>query len=193
MQRFFAAFLIIIMSQISQRFDKTKENFGFWVKYSVLNPTLIYSVLAPGDSICDWSSAGLEKKQKVLEAAIARRNAEDDFYNKLETSVLENGLVNPLLVYAGNISQKYLPRLPLVMQQNTRSILACIHGASRLYYAKKYSLLTPCVIVDWLEVFPAARKIRSESEFRSLYKTPPEKFALNANGLFYTSLYHTHM
>jgi hypothetical protein len=181
------------MAQVPQRFDKTKEQYGFWVKHAILESSKICSVLAPGDSFIDWSPAGLLKKQQILENEIQRRNSVDSFYEKLEADILTNGFLNPLLVYAGHIQSQYFERLPPYMQQFSSDIIACVHGASRLYYAHKHKLSVPCVVVDWREIFPEARRIRTEGEFKSLYKTPPNKFFLNKDGLHYTSLFHTHM
>lgn len=103
------------------------------VKYKVLQPADICNALREND-------AELIRKHK--------------FFSELESSILEKGFINPILVNAGYCPKLWHRKLPAEMKADPSKILVCCKwGGSRLYIAQKHNLSVPCLISDFINRF----------------------------------------
>lgn len=182
------------MAQVKVSFSNLKSKYGYVIRYAVLPADSIINLQGP-DRNCsvEHSEVKDEARQRVAQTIMRRRNKKDGFYNKLEADILENGVENPLLVYAGKVPDYLISKLPVDVRTNPRQIVACIHGGSRLWFAQKHKIKVPCVIVDWIDKFKDARMIHNEGELLNLYKAPPVQYKISITGLAYNSLPHYHL
>lgn len=177
--------------QIKIRFGELKNRFGYTVHYSVLEANTICNIYGPDSGVgIGWDN--LPRRHKKANRIITKRNKVDNFFTKLEESILEKGLLNPIMIYAGSSAKIKVRDLPDYMQYNPANILICVHGCSRLYYAQKYNMSVSCIICSWGSKVKKDRMIRSESDLINCYKTPP-KFMITATGLRILELNHIHM
>lgn len=107
------------------------------------------------------------------------------FYNKLEASILEEGIKNPILVNAGfcpSISQRYLPDN---MKQNSQDILVCCKwGGSRLYFAHKYDLEIAVLVSDFIGKYSAYEECFTLEDVQRFIVLPIREIVLTINGLW---------
>jgi hypothetical protein len=83
---------------------------------------------------------------------------ENQFYTKLEASILEQGFRNPIFCNA--------------IQEGTFSR----YGTSRLWIAKKHNLDIPCVIADYTGEWEHLELLTTEDQIREKFKEQPEIF-----------------
>ncbi len=161
------------MAQVKVRLSEVKKRFGYVIRYATLHSDQILNLQAPTPRM------------------IAHQGIE--FWSKLEEHILQHGVENPILVYAGSVPDYLKKRLPKPFRNNIKSVIGCIHGGSRLWVAQKHHLKVPCVIVDWTGKFRTSKLISSNRQLLSLYKTPPTDYVFNPTGLVYYSLPHYHL
>ena len=155
-------------------FTEIKQNFGFVIRYGMLSSNEIYNVRK------------FERK-KDHDQKIA-------FHIKLEQSVLKDGFINPILVYAGSVYGKYKNRIPKEMQNNPKQLIACIdYGCSRLAIAQMHNLFIPCIILDYLNIFPNLKQVMNEKELCEDYQEQPAHVKIGINGLMVVGLPNIHM
>ena len=175
-------------------FSDLKNRFGYVVRYAVLPSRSIVNMQSPDTKVvAQYDEEGKLIETNSVQARFRRRNSLDGFYTKLEADILENGVENPLLVYAGKVYDYLEKKLPEDLKEDRSKIVACVHGGSRLWFAHKYNLDVPCVIVDWIDKFKDAKLIETEEDFLSLYKSPPTTYKVFEKGLVYLWLPPHHL
>ena len=119
------------------------------VRYVILNSNLIFNYNAPTEKI------------------IEERNARDGFYNHLETSIIEEGFRNPIVVVSG-FHQKgnNIGKFPKHMQ-NSDPLYCRDCGCSRLWVAQKHDMDMPCLIADGNNRFEDQITLETEDEVLS--------------------------
>jgi len=133
--------------------------------FQEINYTVKYAVL-PSNSI--------ENTMHPSEELIKEQNNGEQFFIKLEKSVLESGIVNPIGIAA------------------KKDKIYVTYGGSRLMIAQKHNLDVPCIIADFDNVFPEAKTIKEE-EIPSYYKNPPTHFQLRAAKLYIHGCENIHL
>lgn len=121
-------------------------------------------------------------------------NNQNDFFEKLEKSILEEGIKNPILVVAGhkNIIAKH--NLPDEMKKDiTKSLVCNASGGSRLWIAQKYNMDIPCLISDFVDRFFEFPAITEIHEIIKYYKYLPQEIGMNEDGLWIRNLPHIHL
>lgn len=135
---------------------KPFQEIPYTVKYAVLPSNTIENTMCPSEEL------------------IKEQNEEEEFFIKLEKSILEGGVVNPIGVAA------------------KKDKIYVTYGGSRLMIAQKHNLDIPCVIADFDNVFPKAKLIKEE-EIPSYYKNPPTHFQLRAAKLYIHGCENIHL
>lgn len=126
------------------------------IKYAIVPSNMIKNVMHP-------SPHRLKMMEKQLQ-----------FFSKLEKSILENGMRNPIVITAkkDNIENRY--------------------GGSRLMIAQKHNMDIPCIIADFDNVFPEA-KIITKEEIRNYFTDRPRRIQLYPAGLNILGCKHVHL
>ncbi len=136
--------------------DNKEYTTGYKVKYAVLPSNMITNNLEPDES-----------RQQILED-------ENQFFTKLEKSILKEGFRNPIVITAlkDEITNRY--------------------GGSRLMIAQKHNMNIPCIIADFAEVFPAAKEIHI-NDIKKYYKDEPMFLYLQPHGINISGCKNTHL
>lgn len=133
------------------------EEYPYTIKFAILEPHTIDNKLQPKPHrIKKWE----------------QRN---QFYTKLEASIVEEGFRNPINVWM-------IGKRP-----------ACFYGGSRLWVAQKLNLPIPCIISDTDNYFPDAKILKDILEVGTYFKDQPHTIRYEIRGLFITGCDHTHL
>lgn len=162
--------------------DRT-PGYRYKLYYKVLDPKSIINLLIPPD-----------RKQFYVDTL----NKRNGFYEKLERSFLKDGILNPILVCAGNVMKARRGWMPKGWEYDKQNLLVCdLCGGSRLHVAQKLDMPIPAIISDFVQRFandPDAISIPMQiEEVKKFFHTPPEKIVLKPEGLFFTKLPHFHL
>lgn len=150
---------------------------NYTVRYAELPARSIYNHLQPTDS------------------AIQQRNAVTQFYEKLETSIRNHGIQNPINILCGGPADWLrLKTLPNHMKENPQRALICWSiGGSRLMIAQKLDLVVPCLIADYTDQFTDCPCVESENDAYSYFAVRPKKIRFNRTGVWIKDLPHVHL
>ncbi len=168
----------------------------FEIRYAVLDSNLIFNECGPMSAgPIGWSEHILKKKKEKAEKYIKTMNKKSGFYTKLEESILNDGVRNPILVRCGWCSEHKLMKLPIEMQKDTKKILMCdSHGGSRLWVAQNHNLKIPCLITDFIGRFSNEQLVeKDKTELLKLFKDKPRRISVNSHGVSIHDLPQIHM
>lgn len=132
---------------------------------------LKYSIL-PSDSIfniCGPKYQGFRKPNSEEYWVNYINNIKDNFYVKLEASILSEGFKRPILVNSGYCSRLWTMRFPDLFKDIGNMLVCDRWGGSRLWVAQKHNLDIPCLILDFNDKFahlPTIDAARALSYFR---------------------------
>lgn len=130
------------------------------IRYKILHHSKIFNYIGP------------DRPKYVIQKRVERLNERNQFYIKLEDSILKNGFRNPICCQntrAGflhnRIEEDNLARAPKYMLEDDNKLLFCDRkGGSRLWIAEKHNLEIPCLICDYCEMFPECEPIEPNQE-----------------------------
>lgn len=164
----------------------------FKIYHTTLPSKMITNCISPGYRYVSGDPDKQDERDKAQEDYIKGKNSINHFYDKLEESILEKGIRNPILIQAGfcvEISQKYLPK---EAQEDHSKILCCDrNGGSRLYIAQKYNMDIDCIISDFCGKFDNQfTELYNEEEIMEIYKDKPKKIIINKHGVHVQDLPH---
>lgn len=169
------------------------DNCPYRVRYGILNSKIIYNYLCPN------------------EIAIRHQNARNGFFNKLENSILKEGIRNPIMCWAleewpekENEKYKFYKyyhkeqrfakhMIPLEFIDKKILLICRTHGGSRLMIAQKHSLEVPCIISDFCNAFPDYETLTSISEISKKFKDQPKEIRLGKLGVLALHLPQVHL
>lgn len=174
------------------------------IRYGILDSNKIANIQGPQwaylgskregyEHALGWSEEKIQIRNILAEEHIKKfDNKYDNFYQKLEESILREGLLNPLLIIAGKSEKAFDDgprtfdeRLPPYMAEDHSKIVACVAGGcSRLYIAQKYNLKVPAIIMDFADKFNDFEQLFTEKDILSKFKYPPERLNINERGIF---------
>lgn len=165
---------------------------SYKVYFSHLDPNSIVNYIGPMNGLFNIQDKNLV--QKRLNQKISARNSLDNFYEKLEQSILEEGIRNPITVKAGWIMESKWKLLGIT-NQNKKDLLFCDwNGGSRLYVAQKLCLPSiPCIILDYVGRFNHLKEITTNEELKTYFPDPPEKIKWMKDDLKIIKLPQVHM
>ncbi|NJO64270.1 MAG: hypothetical protein HC836_40705 [Richelia sp. RM2_1_2] len=142
------------------------------IRYKILESNLIFNYIGPA-----MGYHRNPRRESLINKRIEEQNARDNFYNKLEASILCEGIRNPIIVNAGWISSDVFNELPDEVQvKGLHNLIICFQiGGSRLHIAQKHNIPMPCIIRDFVHRFDDCPLIDSEDKVRKLYTDQPNK------------------
>ncbi len=154
-------------------------NENFVVRYKELNPHLIYNLHGPEQPLVSFDPD--DDGSEFTQIRIDRQNKIDGFYEKLESSILKEGFRNPILVSAGRCMPSVIGRMPKEIREDPSKILVLdVHGGSRLWAAQKHNLITvPCIITDFVDMFPECPVLETIDQILEYYQDPPRNLYIN--------------
>jgi hypothetical protein len=125
----------------------------------------------------DWTDEGRRKRELIMEEFEQGLNAICGHYSRLETSILQEGIRNPVTVTCGYPRKRTIQHLPPEMRTLPPEQLLLLEttlGGSRLHVCQKYSMQIPCIVTDWTGRFCDEPEIHTESEARMCYLDQPQ-------------------
>ena len=135
----------------------------------------------------DWSMEGRAKRQFIMQEYEQELDKICGHYAKLETSILTEGIRNPVVVTCGLPKKRTIKHLPpelLNLPESELLLLEGTTGGSRLYIAQKHNLMIPCIVNDWTGRFANETEIVNEQQARTYYKDQPTLIEVSPeNGL----------
>jgi hypothetical protein len=136
----------------------------------------------------DWTAEGRAKRELIMQEYEQELNKICGHYERLEASILSEGIRNPVVVTCGlpkKRTVKHVPPEMLAGPERDLLLLEGTTGGSRLYIAQKYNITIPCIVNDWTGRFNNSVEITSEAQARSYYKDQPETVVVDpCNGYF---------
>lgn len=153
----------------------------FSVRYVELDPSEIFGMVGRcggGYNTVweDWSQAGRKKREYIIAAFEEGLNKICGHYQRLEQSILKEGLRNPLVITCGLPRKRDLKHLPpemLALPPQDLLLLEGTAGGSRLWAAQKLGIKVPCIVNDWHGRFDDCPEIVSPEDARKYFKDQP--------------------
>ena len=125
----------------------------------------------------DWSEKGRAAREQIMHEFEEGLNAICGHYEKLEKSILAEGIRNPITITCGYPRKRSMQHLPPELRSkpaNELLLLETTTGGSRLHVCQKHNFNVPCIVTDWTGRFAKFPEIKNEREARSYYKDQPK-------------------
>lgn len=150
------------------------------VVYDVLDPNRIFGMVGRcggGHNTVwsDWSDTGRISRNKIINEFESKMNDICGHYTKLEKSILDKGILDPLIVTCGWPIKKHTKNLPqevLKLPPSQRFLLEGTTGGSRLWVAQKHNIPVPCIINDYTNKYKNGTKIYSITDATKYFSEP---------------------
>lgn len=168
----------------------------FEIRYAVLDSGIIFNQCGPASAgPKGWDSKSIQEREQMAKNWIDAMNKRNDFYNRLEESILKDGFRNPILVRSGWCPPRKVQYLPREMEQDPDKILVCdANGGSRLWVAQKHNLNVPCIISDFNGRFINENMLQSTEEIGGYYNDVPDYIEIIENhGVRVRGVPHYHL
>jgi len=168
---------------------------AFILRYVIIPSNFIFGECGPHNMRPrGWSNHQIKRRNKATQNFIETQNRKNNFYNKLEASILKEGVRNPILVWAGWYQDSKMTRLPPKMKEDSTKILVChTNGGSRLWIAQKHDLDIPCIVSDFVNRFSRERVLETDQDVLDCYKDKPSAVKFNSYGIDIFNLPQIHM
>lgn len=165
------------------------------IRYAILDSHLVFNQCGPMSAgPAGWDEHSIEIRKQRSKKYIAAMNRKTGFYDKLEESILKEGVRNPILVRCGWCPDVKIKDLPIIMQNDSSKILVCdASGGSRLMIAQKLDIEIPCIITDFTGRFSSYRLLKDEEDILSVHMDEPKKVIINAHGVGIMDLPQIHL
>jgi hypothetical protein len=125
----------------------------------------------------DWSDQGRINRELIMKEYEEELDKLCGHYQKLEQSILNQGIRNPIIVTCGNPKKRSVDLLPPEMRSispNRLLLLETSTGGSRLHICQKHNLSIPCLVNDWHGRFSNEKLVATETEAKQYYQDPPK-------------------
>ncbi len=136
-----------------------------------------------------------------------KSDKEEDFFTKLEASILDEGFRNPILVRCGwypvesfsfaskSWCDQTRSNLPKEMKEDSKKILVSYNsGGSRLWVAQKHKLKIPCLIADFIGRFSDEQLVKkTEKDALRFFKDMPHRLKVGSRGVTVQNLPQVHL
>lgn len=171
------------------------SHLSYKIRLTTIEAKTIFNMCGPEHAgPRQWDEDGLAERRKSAQKYIDRLNNVNEFFIKLERSILEHGFKNPILINAGCVLPRKFDMLPTYMQEDSEKILFCHNnGGSRLWIATEHNLKIPCIVSDFIDRFEGEKEIKSREEFLACYNDPPRQFSFREFGITVKGLPLTHL
>ena len=100
---------------------------------------------------------------------------QNNFYTKLEASLLKEGIKNPIFC------------------QSIKEGTFCRYGSSRLWIAKKNGLKIPCIIADYVNRWDELPELKTEKEILAKYNNAPSTIVITPDDIRIEGCSHHHL
>ena len=130
----------------------------------------------------DWSDRGRQARESIMREYEQGLDAICGHYQKLETSILTEGIRNPVVITCGLPRKRPMECLPPEMRNRPPRDLLLLEttmGGSRLHVCQKHNMEIPCIINDWTGRFAKDPQIRNEADARMCYLDQPRGITFN--------------
>jgi hypothetical protein len=124
----------------------------------------------------DWTDEGRRKRELIMQEFEEGLNAICGHYSRLETSILKEGIRNPVTITCGVPRKRTMQHLPpemRVLPPEQLLLLETTLGGSRLHVCQKHNMQIPCIVTDWTGRFASEPEIKNESDARMCYLDQP--------------------
>lgn len=157
----------------------------FEIRYVILDSNLVFNQCGPMSAgPAGWDDEAVKIRKQRAAKYIAAMNKKTGFYDKLEESILKEGVRNPILVRCGWCPEGKIKDLPLEMQNDSSKILVCdSSGGSRLMITQKHNMKIPCIITDFVGRFSSQQLLNDEDDILMVHKDEPKKVIINDHGV----------
>lgn len=131
----------------------------------------------------DWTDEGRRKRELIMREYEEGLDAICGHYVKLETSILAEGVRNPVIITCGRPRKRPIECLPPEMRdmpEDQLLLLETTMGGSRLHVCQKHSMMIPCIVNDWTGRFKDEPEIKSEEDAMQHYRDRPSGIVFHA-------------
>ena len=132
----------------------------------------------------DWSDEGRRKRELIMQEYEQGLDEICGHYRKLESSILREGIRNPVIITCGAPRRRTWEHLPPEMRSwplEKLLLLETTMGGSRLHVCQKHDMRIMCIVNDWTGRFRSEPEIRNEAEARLCYLDPPQHIKFDQN------------
>lgn len=130
----------------------------------------------------DWSDEGRRRRELIMREYEQAMDALCGHYSRLEKSVLEEGIRNPIIVTRGPPRRRTWEHIPpewRSLPPQDLYIMETTVGGSRLWVAQKHNMMIPCLINDWVHTDHTGVLVRNVEQARQYYRDPPSSLSVN--------------
>lgn len=130
----------------------------------------------------DWSDEGRRKRELIMKEYEEGLDAICGHYVKLEQSILNEGVRNPVIVTCGYPRKRRMEHLPPEMRRLDPEKLLLVEmttGGSRLHVCQKHDMTIPCLVNDWTGRFRDEPLVATERDAVQYYKDPPRSMVFH--------------
>jgi hypothetical protein len=130
----------------------------------------------------DWSEKGRADRELIMQEYEQQLDALCGHYQKLESSILSEGVRNPVIVTCGLPKKRSIDLLPPELRTRPPEQLLLLEtstGGSRLHVCQKHNLTIPCLVNDWHGRFATAPLVPSDQHALQYYQDPPQKLTFD--------------
>lgn len=134
----------------------------------------------------DWSAEGRQRRELIMQEYEVELDRICGHYTKLESSILAEGIRNPVVLTCGLPKRRPLSCLPpemLELNESEMLLLEGTTGGSRLHIAQKHNMTIPCLINDWTGRFDHLPEITHGDMARHYYQDQPESITIDRHGM----------
>ena len=130
----------------------------------------------------DWTNNGKLNRSKIIQEFEIGMDKICGHYEKLEASIMDHGMRDPLLVTCGwPIRRQHFHMPPEIakLPPPTRLLLEGMTGGSRLWVAQKNKMKVPCIINDFTGKWNTGTVLSSKQEVISYFGDEPLALTFN--------------
>lgn len=135
----------------------SREEYKYQIRFVYINANEISNTIEPNET----------RREKL--------NKVNQFFDKLEQSILKEGIRNPVILTA----------------QNGRLINR--YGGSRVMIAQKLNIEVPAIVADFDDRFPEGQLLTSKNQMMEKFKDPPRKILFKHYGINVSGCEHYHL
>lgn len=165
------------------------------IRYGILYSGTIFNECGPESSgPAGWEPHLIQERYTAGQRYIKKLNEKNGFYDKLEKSIIECGIRNPIIISSGWVPTRKLIRLPIEMRNDHDKILVC-HGlgGSRLWVAQKYKMMIPCIINDFTGRYNEYQLLKTEQDIFDKFIDKPKTIKITEYGVCIGSVPQIHI
>ena len=132
----------------------------------------------------DWSDEGRHKRELIMKEYEEGLDAICGHYRKLESSILKEGIRNPVIITCGPPRRRTWNHLPPEMRtwpHEKLLLLETTMGGSRLHVCQKHDMKIMCIVNDWTGRFRKEPEIFNERDARLCYLDQPQSIKFDDN------------